>query len=205
MIPDIIYFAGLGGTLVFAISGALAAAENELDILGFILFATVTGIGGGTVRDLILGVEVAWAHGEHAYDLHICVAAAVVTYFLAPQFIKRMRLLVWMDAMGLAIFSAVGTAKAYELGLSPLVCIAMGMITPTFGSMIRDILSDRQPELLQPEIYVTASIVGGVCFILSEQVLTNPQLSILLAALSAFLVRSAAIVYNLRLPKFTNK
>jgi len=201
---DLIYIAGLGGTLVFAISGALAAAEKELDILGFILFATVTGIGGGTVRDLILGVEVAWAHSENAMDLQVCLAAALLTYFLAPQIIRRQRVLVWMDAMGLALFSAIGTAKAYQLGMHPMVCIAMGMITPTFGSVIRDILLDRQPELLRPEIYVTAAVVGGISYLGFVYFLDAPRLSILLAVVSAFLVRSAAIVYNLRLPKFTN-
>lgn len=197
---DLLYYAGLAGIAVFAISGALAAAEKELDILGFILFATVTGIGGGTVRDLILGVEVAWVASP--MDLKTCIAAAILTYFAAGQIIRRHRLLVWMDAMGLALFSVLGTAKAYHLGADPLVAIAMGMITPTFGSIIRDILLDRQPVLLQPEIYVSAAISGSVSYLLFIHLLEQPDLSILLAISTAFCVRAAAIIWDLRLPKF---
>ncbi|MAA70101.1 MAG: hypothetical protein CL679_00060 [Bermanella sp.] len=197
---DLLYYAGLAGIAVFAISGALAAAEKELDILGFILFATVTGIGGGTVRDLILGVEVAWVASP--MDLKTCIAAAILTYFAAGQIIRRQRLLVWMDAMGLALFSVLGTAKAYHLGADPLVAIAMGMITPTFGSIIRDILLDRQPVLLQPEIYVSAAISGSVSYLLFIHLFEQPDLSILLAISTAFCVRAAAIIWDLRLPKF---
>jgi uncharacterized membrane protein YeiH len=197
---DLLYYAGLAGIAVFAISGALAAAEKELDILGFILFATATGIGGGTVRDLILGVEVAWV--ANPIDLETCIAAAILTYFAAGQIIRRQRILIWMDAMGLALFSVLGTAKAYHLGVDPLVAIAMGMITPTFGSIIRDILLDRSPVLLQPEIYVTAAITGSCSYLAFMNILEKPDLSILLAIACAFIVRGAAIIFDLRLPKF---
>jgi uncharacterized membrane protein YeiH len=197
---DLLFFAGLFGIAVFAISGALAAAEKELDILGFILFATVTGIGGGTVRDLILGVEVAWV--ANPIDLHTCIIAAMVTYFAARQIIKIQRLLVWMDAIGLALFSVLGTAKAYHLGADPLVAIAMGMITPTFGSIIRDILLDRSPVLLEPEIYVSAAITGSVSYLIFNSLWENPDISTILAIACAFLVRAAAIIFDLRLPKF---
>ncbi len=197
---DLLFYAGLAGIAVFAISGALAAAEKELDILGFILFATVTGIGGGTVRDLILGVEVAWVASP--IDLKVCVGAAALTYFAASQIIRRQRVLVWMDAMGLALFSVLGTAKAHHLGVDPLVAIAMGMITPTFGSVIRDILLDRAPVLLQPEIYVTAAITGSISYLICIYLFEQPDLSILIAVSCAFMVRAAAILFDLRLPKF---
>lgn len=200
---DLLFYAGLAGIAVFAISGALAAAEKELDILGFILFATVTGIGGGTVRDLILGVEVAWVASP--IDLKVCIAAAILTYFAASQIIRRQRVLVWMDAMGLALFSVLGTAKAYHLGVDPLVAIAMGMITPTFGSVIRDILLDRAPVLLQPEIYVTAAITGSISYLACIYLLEQPNLSILIAVSCAFIVRAAAILFDLRLPKFKRR
>lgn len=200
---DLLYFAGLAGIAVFAISGALAAAEKELDILGFVLFATVTGIGGGTIRDLILGVEVAWV--ANPMDLKTCIAAAVLTYFSAGQIIRRQKVLVWMDAMGLALFSVLGTAKAHSLGVDPLVAIAMGMITSTFGSVIRDILLDRSPVLLQPEIYVTAVITGSISYLAFIELIHTPELSILLAIICAFLVRGAAIIFDLRLPKFKQR
>ncbi|GAB3097674.1 trimeric intracellular cation channel family protein [Aestuariicella hydrocarbonica] len=199
--PDFLYIAGLLGVIVFAISGALAAAEKHLDILGFILFAAITGIGGGTVRDLILGVDVFWV--TDALYLQVCVAAGVLTYFLAPQFVARQRLLLWMDAMGLALFSVLGTSKAYALGVDLLVACAMGMITTTFGSVIRDILSDREPVLLGPEIYVTAALAGAMSYLLLFHVLGDSGVSIAIAVVIAFAVRAAAMVWDLRLPKFS--
>lgn len=198
---DLFTVAGWIAIAVFAVSGALAAAEKRLDILGFILFGAVTGIGGGTVRDLILGVDVFWVVSP--IDLQICIASAVVTYFTAPYFIARQRWLLWMDAMGLALFSVLGTAKAYSLGVDPVVACAMGMITPTFGSVIRDLLLDRAPLLLAPEIYVTAALVGSVSYLLLE-LMALPEAVTLLASISiAFAVRAAAIICDLRLPKFS--
>ena len=198
---DLLSTAGWIAIAVFAVSGALAAAEKRLDILGFILFGTVTGIGGGTVRDLILGVDVFWVVAP--IDLQICIAAAVVTYFAAPYFIARQRWLLWMDAMGLALFSVLGTAKAYSLGVDPVVACAMGMITPTFGSVIRDILLDRAPLLLEPEIYVTAALVGSVSYLLLELMALPETITVLVSITIAFAVRAAAILYDLRLPKFS--
>ena len=203
---QILYYAGLAGVAVFAVSGALAAAEKKLDILGFILFATVTGMGGGTLRDLILDVDVFWV--AHPLDLQICVAAGVLTYFVASQFLARQRLqrvLLWMDAMGLALFSVLGTAKAYDLGVDPLVACAMGMITPTFGSVIRDILSDREPVLLGPEIYVTAALAGALSYLLLVFLLGSGGLTLILAMSVAFGVRASALLFDLRLPKFSSR
>lgn len=205
-LDQFLYFAGLAGVAVFAISGALAAAEKNLDILGFILFATVTGVGGGTLRDLILGVDVFWV--AHPIDLQVCVAAGVGTYFLAAQFLARKRLrrsLLWADAMGLALFSVLGTAKAYSIGVDPLIACTMGMMTATFGSVIRDILSDREPVLLEPEIYVTAALAGALSYLLLSHWIANENAALLLAMLMAFLVRASAMVFDLRLPKFGNR
>ncbi len=200
---QLLYVAGLAGVAVFAISGALAAAEKRLDILGFILFATVTGVGGGTLRDLILGVDVFWV--AHPLDLQICVAAGVGTYFLAAQFLARQRLqrlLLWADAMGLALFSVLGTAKAYSIGADPLIACAMGMITTTFGSVIRDILSDREPVLLGQEIYVTAALAGALSYLLLSHLLVSEAVTLLSSMAIGFVVRASAMVFDLRLPKF---
>ncbi|MBU3069294.1 trimeric intracellular cation channel family protein [Aestuariicella sp. G3-2] len=198
---ELLYIAGLFGVIVFAVSGALAAAEKGLDVLGFVLFATVTGVGGGTVRDLILGVDVFWV--VDALYLQVCVAGGVLTFFLAPQFAARQRLLLWMDAMGLALFSVLGTVKAYDLGVDPLVACAMGMITTTFGSVIRDILSERQPVLLGPEIYVTAALAGALSYLLLINTLADKTVSTAIAVAIAFSVRAAAMIWDLRLPKFS--
>jgi len=199
-----LYIAGLVGVGVFAVSGALAAAEKNLDILGFILFATVTGVGGGTLRDLILDVDVFWV--AHPLDLQICVAAGVLTYFVASQFLARQRLkraLLWADAMGLALFCVLGTAKAHALGVDPLVACAMGLITTTFGSVTRDILSGREPVLLGQEIYVTAALSGALSYLVLVHWFENESVTLILPMLIAFSVRAAAMVFDLRLPKYS--
>ena len=199
--PELLYYAGLAGVAVFAVSGALAAAEKKLDILGFILFATVTGVGGGTVRDLILDVDVFWV--ADATQLQACVLAGALTFFVAHRIIVLQRLLLWMDAMGLALFSVVGTAKAYALGVDPLVACVMGMMTTTLGSVIRDILSGQEPVLLGPEIYVTAALVGSLSYLVLTNVLAQENLTLIVAILLAFGVRAGALLWDLRLPKFS--
>ncbi len=185
---------------VFAVSGALAAAEKRLDILGFILFGTITGIGGGTTRDLLLDVPVFWVV-EPRY-LVICIAASVFTWFLARQLDSIVRALRWADAVGLALFSVLGTAKALDLNFPPIVAVVMGMMTASFGSLIRDGLIGRQPVLLEPEIYVTAALLGASVYIGLSYLPLKPEIAQLIAMASAFSLRAAAIVYDLRLPKY---
>ncbi len=198
---EILYLAGIIGVAVFAASGALAAARKRLDILGFILFGTVTGIGGGTLRDLILHVDVFWV--SDVLYLQVCVVASVLTFFIAPHFLSRKKFFLWMDAAGLALFSVLGTAKAYSLGVDPLVAVTMGTITPTFGSVIRDILLGQEPVILGGEVYVTVAIVGAISYLALLNITQEATLSSLLAILIAFMIRAGAIVYDWRLPKFS--
>lgn len=202
-VEQILYSAGLIGVAVFAISGALAAAEKGQDILAFILFGTVTGIGGGTVRDLILNSEQVFWVAEPFY-LQICIGASVVTYFFARTLVRLHTPLLWMDAAGLALFCVVGTAKAEQLGLAPVVAIAMGMITPTFGSLIRDMMLSQEPVLLGPEIYVTAALLGSALYLGLGELGIAKNYQILGAIAGAFALRAAAIVWDLRLPKFSH-
>jgi len=198
---DFLYIADLIGVAVFAISGALAATRKRLDVLGFILFGTVTGIGGGTIRDLILGIDVFWV--SNALYLQVCIGVSVLAYFTAPQLFNRQKLFLWMDAAGLALFSVLGTAKAYSLGVDPIVAVTMGTITPTFGSVIRDILLGQEPVLLGREVYVTAAICGATSYLALLHFTQEATLSVLIAILTAFLIRAAAIVFSLRLPIFS--
>ena len=188
-------------TAVFAISGALAAAEERHDILGFVLFGTITGIGGGTLRDLLLGAyEVFW-YADTTY-LWICIGAAIATWFLAPQFRSLHRVLLWADAVGMALFSVLGAVKAVQLGAPDIVAVGMGVMTATFGSMIRDTLLNKEPVLLGPEIYVTAALFGAAGYtILSKfEVLLPYALPVAIAM--AFTLRACAIIFDLRLPKY---
>lgn len=186
---------------VFAISGALAAAGGKLDILGFILFGTITGIGGGTARDLLLGTDAIFWIADTRY-LWICIAASVATWFLAPLFHSLHRVLLWADAVGLALFSVLGTIKALQWGAAPVVAVVMGMMTATFGSIIRDTLLNQEPVLLGPEIYVTAALLGAASFIILLSLPVAESLAMPVAIGLAFALRASAIVFDLRLPKY---
>lgn len=188
-------------TAVFAISGALAAAEERHDILGFALFGTITGIGGGTLRDLLLGAyEVFW-YSQTSY-LWICLAAAVATWFLAPQFRSLHKLLLWADAVGMALFSVLGAVKAVALGAADIVAVGMGVMTATFGSMIRDTLLNKQPVLLGPEIYVTAALLGAAGYTVMSKIPLLEPYALPVSIAMAFALRACAIIFDLRLPKY---
>lgn len=196
-----IYIFGLLGVAVFALSGALAAAEKRLDILGFILFGTVTGIGGGTARDLLLDADPIFWVADTRY-LWACFGASVLAWFAAGTVTSMHRALLWADALGLALFSVLGTQKALQFGAPPIVAIVMGMMTASFGSLIRDLLLGRPPVLLEPDIYVTAALLGASCFSALTW-LQLPEVTAMLSAMAAaFLLRALAIVLDLRLPKY---
>lgn len=198
---DAITLVDFVATAVFAISGALAAAEQRHDILGFVLFGTITGIGGGTVRDLLLGAyEVFW-YSQTSY-LWICLAAAVATWFLAPQFRSLHKVLLWADAVGMALFSVLGAVKAVELGAADIVAVGMGVMTATFGSMIRDTLLNKEPVLLGPEIYVTAALLGAAGYTLMSKLPVLEPYALPVAIVMAFTLRACAIIFDLRLPKY---
>ncbi len=186
---------------VFAISGALAAAESRQDILGFILFGTITGVGGGTVRDLLLDTHVFWI-ADTRY-LWVCIGASILTWFIAPLLASINRVLLWADAAGLALFSALGCAKALLLGAPWIVAVVLGMMTATFGSLIRDTLLNQEPVLLGPEIYVTAALLGAASYAGFAALPGLAPWALPLAILAAFALRAGAILFDLRLPKYS--
>jgi uncharacterized membrane protein YeiH len=150
------------GVIVFAISGALVASRKQMDIVGFALFGTVTGIGGGTLRDLLLGQRPVFWVQEPAY-LVVCVIVSCAVFFTAhiPQ--SRYRLLLWFDAVGISLFAVTGAERALLAGSGPVVAVAMGVITATFGGVIRDVLGNEKSVVLSREVYVTATAVGRLC------------------------------------------
>ena len=152
------------GVLAFAITGALVASRKQMDIVGFALLAVATGVGGGTLRDLLLGIApVTWVR-EPAKAI-LCIAVAAVAFFTAhiPQ--SRFMAVLWLDAVGLAVFSVTGAETALAAGASPFVAVVMGVITATFGGIIRDILGGESPIILRREIYVTAALLGALVLV----------------------------------------
>jgi uncharacterized membrane protein YeiH len=164
MFSSILTILDLIGVAVFAISGALVASRKQMDLVGFVFLGTVTGIGGGTVRDLVLGQAPVFWVKEPAY-LAVCVAASAFTFFAAHVPRSRLVLLIWLDAIGMALFAVLGAEKALIYG--PIVAAAMGMITAVMGGMIRDILGGESPVILRKEIYATAALLGAVVFLLA--------------------------------------
>lgn len=150
---------------LFAITGALVASRKQMDIFGFALMATVTGIGGGTIRDLMLGnLPVFWVKSP-SY-LVICLIMAALTFFTAHLLGSRYRTLVWLDAMGLALVAVLGAERGLAAGAGPLVAVTMGVITAACGGIIRDLLGGEPPLLLsRHEIYATAAMAGAIAFV----------------------------------------
>jgi uncharacterized membrane protein YeiH len=164
MIATLITILDLAGVAVFAVTGALVASRKQMDIVGFALLATVTGIGGGTLRDLVLGLTpVFWV--QRPLYVAVCVAVAAIVFFTAHIPESRYRLLLWLDALGLSFFCVVGADKAFAAGAGPFIAIVMGVITATFGGVVRDVLGGEIPVILRKEIYATAAFAGSGVFI----------------------------------------
>lgn len=152
------------GILAFVVSGSIVASRKYMDVVGFVVLGTVTGIGGGTLRDLLLGqLPVFWVR-EPSY-LVVCVLVSAVM-FLSPTIPpSRYRFLLWIDALGLALFAVTGAERALMAGTGPVVAIAMGVITACFGGIIRDVFANRTPVVLVYEVYVVAAFAGAAAFV----------------------------------------
>ncbi len=153
---------GYTGTFVFALTGALKARNHHMDVFGAAVLAFATAYGGGTIRDLLIGIRpVNWLHDRVAMYL---VIAAVTLVFLFHRNVIRFRLTIFLtDAIGLGLFTVLGVSKSMEAGLMPGYAVMMGIISATFGGLIADIISNNVPDLLKRgELYATASLIGGL-------------------------------------------
>ena len=188
------------GIAVFAATGALAASRKQVDMIGFLFFAAITGIGGGTVRDLVLDVPVFWVANPDY--LVICVVTAVIVYFTAHLFESRYRLLLWLDAIGLAAYCVFGAWKAYSVTGSPVIGVVMGVITASFGGILRDQLAGEPSILLQREIYITAALAGSSVYIGLVMAGLPVMAAALPAALVAFAIRGGALKFGWSFPPY---
>ncbi|HEU0126688.1 MAG TPA: trimeric intracellular cation channel family protein [Flavobacterium sp.] len=187
------------GTLVFAISGALTAIYKKLDLFGVYCIAFVTALGGGTVRDVLIGrTPVGWM-------LDINYVYIITTGFLLSiifnSYLERLRISMFLfDTIGLGVFTLIGLEKGLELGLSPVVCVILGTITATFGGVIRDILCNEIPVLFRKEIYATLCIAGGILFFLLQELQMQSDIISLIVAVFIISFRLIAFKYNWSLP-----
>jgi uncharacterized membrane protein YeiH len=186
--------------VVFAVSGALVASRKGLDVMGFMWLAVITGVGGGTVRDLILDVPVFWV--QQPVHVAACLVAAVVLHFVAPLVESRYRTLLWFDAFGLALVTVAGTAKALDVAAPALVAIAMGAVTGAVGGIIRDTLGHEPSVLLRHEIYVTASVLGACTYVGLHGLGLHRLAAMVAGFLVTFGVRGCALRFGWSLPVF---
>lgn len=185
---------------VFAVTGALVASRKQMDIFGFALLGTVTGIGGGSVRDVLLGrLPVFWVK-EPTY-LAVCIIVSIIVFFTAHIPESRYRFILWLDAIGLALVCVLGAEKGLIVA-GPLVAVTMGVITAAFGGIIRDVLGGESPLILRREIYVTAALAGSALFVGLQKADVAREIAIASGITTCFVVRAFALYFGWSLPAY---
>ncbi len=187
------------GVAVFATSGALVAAAKRQTLVTFIFFAVVTGVGGGTARDLLIGAPVFWMHQNTT--LLICLGAAILVWMVPAQALPE-RALIWFDALGLAAYGTYGAAKGLAFGVAPIPAIGMGVLTACLGGIIRDVLAGQPSILMRAELYVTAAALAAALMVALLLLGMPGALAGLIAASAGFALRGAAIVRGWSLPPY---
>jgi uncharacterized membrane protein YeiH len=196
-LPDVVL--DFFGIAVFAVSGALVAAERRLDFVTFVFFAAVTGVGGGTLRDLLIGAPVFWIRTNGT--LLICIGAALAVWFLNRRRFTGKALL-WFDAAGLAAYATYGSAKAIGFGVAPVPAFAMGVLTACFGGIVRDVLAGLPSVLFQRELYVTAAALSAGLFVALNLIGVPLLIAAIVAAVTGFALRGAAMIWGWSLPGY---
>lgn len=196
---DIFYLIDILGTISFAVSGVFAAMQKKLDLFGILVIAFITAVGGGTLRDILLGdVPVSWMR-EMFYPLLI-LGTTVVTVFFRKVVRNFQATLLVFDSLGLGFFTVFGLQKGIAFDLHPGICIALGTITGCFGGVIRDISLGSIPLIFQKEIYASASILGGILYFLLMLIPLPEQVAELTVILVILVVRMVTVRYKLSLP-----
>jgi len=192
------------GTIAFAISGVLVAMEKRLDLFGVLIIAFVTSIGGGTLRDLLIGnTPVVWMR-DSTYVLVIVVT--VIFAILFSRQLKYLRKSLFLfDTIGIGLFTMIGVEKGLEAGLLPIMCIALGTMTASFGGVIRDILCNEIPVIFRKEVYATACILGGVVYFLLNLTTLPEKYSYVIAIFMVIIARLLAVKFHIQLPSIYAK
>ncbi len=197
-----LYVLEMIGTAAFAASGALAASRKNMDIFGFCVLALMPAVGGGTLRDLILDRNPVFWVADNSYVI-VALLTAVVAYFGVYKPGSRQRILIWTDAMGLALFAALATDLSLSFDVGPLVAIMLGVASAVTGGMIRDVIVNEIPLVLSKEIYATAAFVTSTTYVVADFLGFGDNVSLSVAILTGFTVRALAIRYDWSLPRPT--
>ena len=192
------------GTMAFAMSGALTAMNKKMDPFGVFIIAFVTAVGGGTLRDVLIGrTPVGWMLDlKYAY---VIIAAFILSIIFRKKIDRLRTSLFLFDTIGLGVFTLIGLEKGINIGLHPVICIALGTMTACFGGVIRDILCTEIPVIFRREIYATICILGGIVFFLLRKLNLDTDILYLATSLVIILVRLMAVKYKWYLPTLENK
>ena len=185
-----------------AMSGALAAGRRSMDVFGVAVIAFVTALGGGTIRDLVLGnFPLGWT--QHPEYIYLVICAGLLTTFVARHMLRLKRLFLALDAMGLVAFSLIGCDIALKMGYAPIVVVMAGMITGIFGGILRDVLCNQMPVVFQRELYASVSLVVCVLFLGLRALGVDTDLNTALSFALGLTMRGLAIRFGWRLPTFS--
>jgi uncharacterized membrane protein YeiH len=196
---DLIYLFDLVGTCIFAITGAVKGVRCRLDILGVVVFAATVGCGGGMIRDMLIGATPVAALSNSSYII-ICVVTGLLVFISAPRFVGRWRVILYADSLGLGVFTAIGVAKGALYGIGPVGQILCGIFSAVGGGVVRDIMSRSVPTVLTSDFYATASLIGGLAYLLLVRLGSGHLTSFLAVTALVFLIRLVAIKFNFNLP-----
>ena len=199
LLPAFAPWFDVAGLAVFAVSGALAAAKRGQTAVTLAFFALITGVGGGTVRDLLIDAPVFWVHDPRAATVCLLMAAVV---WVTPERWWKDGALAWFDAVGLAAYAVYGAAKAVGYGVPPVPAALMGVVTACVGGIIRDVLAGEPSILMRPELYVTAAALAASLYVALGLVGMAPAPAAVIAAAAGFTLRAVAIRFRLALPAY---
>ena len=192
---DWIYATDLMGTFVFAVSGVLAAIDKKFDLVGAFILGLVTAVGGGTLRDMMIGATpVGWMTDSNY--LYTILAALPLCYLFQNHILKLRRSMFLFDTIGIGLFTILGLQKTLRFGLTPEIALLMGIVSATFGGVIRDVLSNQIPLIFRKEIYASACLAGGLVFLLLEFFFKGNVLNLLVAMLVVMVIRYLAVRFH---------
>jgi len=198
---DWIYILDIIGTLVFAISGILTAIDSDFDVVGASIIGMVTAVGGGTLRDMLIGqTPVGWMTDLNY--LWTIIAALLLSYLFKKRILKLRKSMFFFDTIGIGLFTILGLQKTLGVGLEFPIAILMGIVSAVFGGIIRDVLTNKVPLIFRKEIYASACLAGGLVFLGLEQFSNNPTINMLISMLTVVIIRYLSVRNNwsLKLP-----
>ncbi len=188
------------GTIAFAVSGSLTAMKKRLDPFGIAIIAFVTAVGGGTLRDLLIGANITWMRDMTYFYVIIGSVVLAIIFRKKLQYVRRSLFL--FDTIGIALYTIVGVEKGIDADFPPLICVALGTMSACFGGVIRDILCNEIPVIFRKNIYATACIVGGIAYFLLQKTPLTDDFIVIIAGSLVILIRILAVYFNWSLPNF---